>query len=216
MDKSEYERLERMYVYERGLFEEGCASIAGVDEVGRGSLAGPVVACAVILPKDCFIENVNDSKKLSSKKRVDLTSLIKERAADIAFGMVMPAEIDAINILNASLKAMEMAVDSLKMKPDAVLADGNRGLTFNGRNLSIVKGDQKSLSIASASIIAKVFRDSLMRAYDKLFPGYDLSQNKGYGVKKHIEAIKAIGHCPIHRMSFLKNILNKNENGNDE
>jgi ribonuclease HII len=204
MDKSEFDRLEKMYVYERERFNEGRSLIAGVDEVGRGSIAGPVVACAVILPKDCFIEYTDDSKKLSAEKRKAVSKIIRENALDIAFGVVMSAEIDKINILNATHKAMRMAIDSLGVKPDAVLVDGNRVPELCDDQQSIIKGDRKSLSIASASIVAKVFRDSLMYAYDKMFPGYGFSQNKGYGTKDHMEALKTLGLCSIHRRTFIR------------
>lgn len=194
--------------YEKAAREGGFNLICGVDEAGRGPLAGPVCAAAVILPEDCVIEGLNDSKKLSEKKREELFPIIKEKAIAyaIAFGTV--EEIEEVNILEATYLAMNRAIDSLEARADYALIDGNRV----PRNIKIpcetvVKGDSKSLSIAAASVLAKVTRDRLMLDYDKEYPEYKFAAHKGYGTKAHYEAIAQHGVCPIHRLSFLKNVL---------
>lgn len=200
-------RLEAMRSYEREY--ERFGAICGIDEVGRGPLAGPVVAGAVILPKDCEILWVNDSKKLSQKKREALYDEIMEKAAATGIGMVGPARIDEINILQATYEAMREAVGKLSPAPDVCLNDAVTipGLSPLMRQVPIIKGDAKSMSIAAASIIAKVTRDRLMREYDKLYPEYGFASHKGYGSAEHMAAIRKYGMTPIHRRSFLKNLL---------
>ena len=205
--KAERERLERMLLYERKYYEEGKTLIAGVDEVGRGPLAGPVVTAAVILPKNCMIEGVNDSKKLSDKKRRALAQEIKEKAVAYSISMENCGVIDEINILQATLRAMKKAVESLSVKPEKVLVDAVRIPDIDIEQAAIIKGDEKSLSIAAASIIAKVTRDDLMIEMDKIYPEYKFASNVGYGSKEHTEALKKYGPCPIHRRSFIKNYI---------
>ncbi len=191
-------------IYERKHLEDGRKYIAGVDEVGRGPLAGPVVCASVIMPLDEIIEGVDDSKKLSEKKREKLYSLIKEKAICYSIQEVSQEEIDKINILNAVKKCMTLAVESLPIKPDITLVDGNdTSLNFNAEY--IVKGDMKSYSIGCASILAKVYRDNLMKDYAKEYPEYEFEKHKGYGTKRHIETIKEIGPCRLHRKTFIKN-----------
>ncbi len=200
---------------EKQLRGEGYGAIAGVDEVGRGPLAGPVVAAAVVLPEDFDIIQINDSKKLSEKKREELFPLIKEQAVAYSVGMITNDIIDEINILEATKRAMRGAILSLdeKLKKlnsggiDMILIDA---LTLDGIDIKqrgIIKGDSKSISIAAASVLAKVTRDHMMIEYDKKFPGYGFASNKGYGTKAHYEGIKKLGLCPIHRKTFLKNVL---------
>ena len=198
-------RLEKISEYEYKY--RHCNYIAGVDEVGRGPLAGPVVTCAIILPKSEKIPYVNDSKKLSPKKREELYDVIMERALDVSIAMENADVIDDINILQATLKAMAKSVNNLKYKPDVVLNDAVTIPGINIEQVPIIKGDAKSITIASASIIAKVTRDRLMEEYDKLYPEYEFASNKGYGSPKHIEALKKYGPCPIHRMSFIKSFI---------
>ena len=201
------DKLKAMMEYEDKLRESGCALVAGVDEVGRGPLAGPVVTAAVILPADFDVLGVDDSKKLSEKKREELYIQIKEKAVCYAVGLVDNRRIDEINILEATKEAMRAAVEGLARKPDHVLVDA---LTIPGVDIpqtGIVKGDAKSVSIAAASILAKVTRDHMMMEYEKIYPGYAFDRNKGYGTRAHYEGIAACGVCPIHRRSFLKNIL---------
>ena len=202
MDKFEYERKH---------YDSGCNYVAGVDEVGRGPLAGPVVCCAVIMPKDDIIEGVDDSKKLSEKKRVALAELIKERAVSYCIAQISPEEIDKINILNAVKKCMQDAVNGLSVKPDITLVDGvDTNLNINAEYL--IKGDSKSYSIGCASIVAKVFRDNLMTEHAVEFPEYGFEKPKGYGTKVHIEKIKEIGPCRLHRRTFIKNFWVEQEN----
>ena len=190
--------------YERDLTEKGYKYICGVDEVGRGPLAGPVVCAAVIMPLNDIVEGVDDSKKLSEKKREKLFKIITEKAVAYAICRVEPQVIDEINILQATRLCMKNAVESLKTAPDFVLTDGNMTLDISVPQKSIIKGDYYSYSIGAASIIAKVFRDNLMCEYDKEFPAYAFAKNKGYGTKAHIEGIKSAGLCPVHRRSFTK------------
>ena len=190
--------------YERELLQKGYKYICGVDEVGRGPLAGPVVCGAVIMPLDDIIEGVDDSKKLTPKKRADLSKKITEKAIAYAICRIEPQVIDEINILEATKLCMKNAVESLKIKPDFVITDGNMTLDIDFPQMSIVKGDLLSYSIGSASIIAKEFRDKLMDEYAEIYPQYDFKSNKGYGTKKHIEGIIGAGICPIHRKSFTK------------
>ncbi len=181
--------------------------ICGIDEVGRGPLAGPVVASAVILPKDCEILYVNDSKKLSEKMRNQLYEEIMEKAIAVGVGIVGPNRIDEINILNATYEAMRIAISNLDVKPTLLLNDAVAIPNVDIQQVPIIKGDAKSISIASASIIAKVTRDKLMVEYDAIMPEYGFASNKGYGAAIHIEAIKKLGATPIHRRSFIKNFL---------
>ena len=181
--------------------------ICGIDEVGRGPLAGPVVAGAVILPKDDMILYLNDSKKLSEKKREMLYDEIMNRAVATGIGMASPARIDEINILQATYEAMRMAIDNLKVRPDILLNDAVTIPQVGILQVPIIKGDAKSISIAAASIIAKVTRDRLMVEYDKVLPGYDFASNKGYGTKAHIAGLKELGPTPIHRRSFIHNYV---------
>lgn len=193
--------------FDAQFYKESISCIAGIDEAGRGPLAGPVVACAIILPEDLNIIGINDSKKISEKKRLILYDEIYKSALSVGIGMVTCTVIDEINILKATFEAMRVAVNDLALKPDLCLVDGNLEVpNLNFAQKTIIKGDSKSLSIAAASIIAKVTRDTMMEKYDELYPQYDFKSNKGYGTKKHIEAILEYGTCPIHRTSFLKKI----------
>ncbi len=193
-------------IYERALLEKGYRYIAGVDEVGRGPLAGPVVCAAVIMPleKELLVEGVDDSKKLSEKKREELAKLIKERAIAYTVYEVSEKEIDEINILEATKLGMKNALSALKIQPDTVLTDGNMTLNIPYPQQSVVHGDALSYSIGAASIIAKVYRDHLMDDFAKLYPAYSFEKNKGYGTAAHIQAIKEVGACPIHRKTFIK------------
>lgn len=199
--EKELARLEGMSIYEKKYSD--FQAICGIDEAGRGPFAGPVVAGAVILPKDCAILYLNDSKKLSEKKREELYDVIMEQAVAVGTGMAGPARIDEINILQATYEAMRMAIGQLAVKPDILLNDAVTIPEVTVRQVPIVKGDAKSVSIAAASIVAKVTRDRLMREYDEVFPGYDFASNKGYGTRAHIEALIKLGPTPIHRRSFI-------------
>ena len=202
---------EKQRIWELGKFEREYAQfgyVCGIDEVGRGPLAGPVVASAVILPKDCDILYINDSKKLSAAKREELYDVIMEKAVAVGIGMVGPGRIDEINILQATYEAMREAISNLQVTPDILLNDA---VTIPGveiRQVPIIKGDAKSISIGAASIIAKVTRDRLMEEYDKVFPEYGFASNKGYGSAEHIKALKEVGPTPIHRRSFIGNFVN--------
>lgn len=198
-------RMENMYIYERKYAD--FEFICGIDEVGRGPLAGPVVAGAVILPKDCDILYLNDSKKLSEKMRESLYDEIMDKALATGIGMVSPQRIDEINILQATYEAMRMAIDNLKIKPDLLLNDAVTIPEVTIKQVPIIKGDAKSASIAAASIIAKVTRDRLMVQYEEVLPGYGFASNKGYGSAAHIQALKELGVTPIHRESFIKNLI---------
>ncbi len=190
--------------YERELLSRGYKYICGVDEVGRGPLAGPVVCAAVIMPFDDIIEGVDDSKKLSAKKREELASLIEKKAVALNICLVEPEKIDEINILEATKLCMKNAVEGLKIKPDFVITDGNMKLNIDMEQASIVKGDALSYTIGSASIAAKVYRDKLMDGYAEIYPQYGFEKHKGYGTSAHIDAIKTNGLCPVHRRSFTK------------
>ena len=203
--QAEIKRIEEMSRYERENCEE--EYICGIDEVGRGPLAGPVVAGAVILPKDEMILYLNDSKKLSEKKREELYDVIMEKAVATGVGIVSPARIDEINILQATYEAMRMAIGNLKIKPTLLLNDAVTIPEVDIKQIPIIKGDAKSVSIAAASIIAKVTRDRLMQEYDKVIMGYDFASNKGYGSAAHIQALKEKGATPIHRKTFIKNFI---------
>lgn len=199
-------RLEKILTYERECFAAGYRLVAGIDEVGRGPLAGPVVAAAVILPQGCKIEGVNDSKKLSAKKREELYDVILERAISYGIGVISNERIDEINILQATYEAMREALSQLNPPADFILADAVTIPGISAPQRGIIKGDAKSLSIGAASIIAKVYRDRLMEEYESVYPGYDFAGNKGYGSAAHIAAIRRLGLTPIHRRSFLKNL----------
>lgn len=192
--------------YEKEFLQKGYALIGGVDEVGRGPLAGPVVCASVIMPLDDIIIGVDDSKKLSKKKREMLYDKILEKAIAYSIQKVEPSVIDEINILNATKLCMKNAIETLSVKPDVVLIDAVK-LDLSVQTFSIIKGDLKSYTIGCASIIAKVFRDRLMEEYAKTYPEYGFEKHSGYGTKQHITAIKEIGACPIHRKTFIKNFL---------
>lgn len=201
----EKERIEQMKEFEYKY--KDYEFICGVDEVGRGPLAGPVIAGAVILPKDCDILYLNDSKQLSEKKREELYEQIMEKAVAVGIGTATHERIDEINILNATYEAMRQAINNLSVAPTVLLNDAVHIPQVDIKQVSIIKGDARSISIAAASIIAKVTRDRLMVEYDKVFPGYGFAKNKGYGSKEHMDAIRTLGPCMIHRRSFIKNIV---------
>ena len=208
MKEKEQERLEKLKEIEKDLYLKGCNKVCGIDEAGRGPLAGPVVVSAVIMPQDSFIEGVNDSKKVSEKKREKLYDEITNNAIAWGVGIIEPQEIDNINILNATKKGVTAALKELIEKPDIILVDALTGIdTLGIPYQSIIKGDAKSYSIAAASIIAKVTRDRIMRQWDEVYPQYGFEKHKGYGTKAHIEVIKNDGICPIHRKSFVKNFI---------
>ena len=200
--EAEKERTYQLKAFEREYEEYGY--ICGIDEVGRGPFAGPVVAGAVILPKDCDILYINDSKKLSEKKREELYDIIMEQAIATGIGMVGPERIDEINILNATYEAMREAIGNLSVQPDLLLNDAVTIPEISIPQVPIIKGDAKSISIGAASIIAKVTRDRLMVEYEEFYPEYDFASNKGYGSVKHREALKKYGPCPIHRNTYIK------------
>ena len=193
--------------YERHYYKEGKTVIAGCDEVGRGPLAGPVVCCSVIMPlkKELIIEGINDSKKLTAKKRDQLYDKIIEIATDYQVSFIDEKVIDEINILQATKLGMKNAINALKVKPDIILVDAVEGLDVNYPTQAIIKGDEKSYSIACASIVAKVTRDRYMQKMHEEHPVYNFFKNKGYGTKEHIEAIKKYGECDMHRQTFIKN-----------
>lgn len=199
--KKERERTEQMKIYEHKYEDLGW--ICGIDEVGRGPLAGPVVAGAVILPRDSKILYLNDSKQLTAQKRGELYDVIMREAVAVGIGYASPARIDEINILQATYEAMREAISKLSVKPDVLLNDAVKIPQVDIRQVPIIKGDAKSVSIAAASIVAKVTRDRLMEEYDKVLPGYGFASNKGYGSAEHIAALKEIGPSPIHRQSFI-------------
>lgn len=203
--EKERQRIENLKKYERQY--EHVGYVCGIDEVGRGPLAGPVVAGAVILPKDCRILYINDSKKLSEKKREELYDVIMEQAVATGIGMAGPKRIDEINILQATYEAMRQAIQNLSVTPDILLNDAVTIPKVELPQIPIIKGDEKSLSIGAASIIAKVTRDRLMVEYDKIMPEYGFARNKGYGSKEHLEAIKKYGPSLIHRQSFIKSYV---------
>lgn len=201
--EQEIERTEKMKEFEYKYSDY--SYICGIDEVGRGPLAGPVVACAVILPKDETILYLNDSKQLSAAKREELYKVIMEKAVGVVIGVVSPETIDEINILQATYEAMRIAISKLPVKPDLLLNDAVTIPGVDIKQVGIVKGDARSVSIAAASIVAKVTRDQMMVEYDKIYPEYHFASNKGYGSKVHTDALKEIGPCPIHRRTFIKN-----------
>ena len=210
MKEKEFERLTKLKEIEEELYKKGINNICGIDEAGRGPLAGPVVVAAVIMPKESFIEGGNDSKKVSEKKREVLYEQITNEAIAWGVGIIDQKEIDEINILNATKKGLTESIKELKVKPDIILVDALRDInTCNIPYTSIIKGDAKCYSIAAASIIAKVTRDRIMRQWDEIYPMYGFEKHKGYGTSAHIQAINEYGLCPLHRLSFVKNIISK-------
>lgn len=208
MKEKEEQRLNELKEIDKSYFKEGYNYICGIDEAGRGPLAGPVVVAAVIMPKDSMIEGVNDSKKVSEKKREKLYELIIEEAISYSVGIVDQNEIDRINILNATKAGLTEAVRTLKVKPELILVDALTNIDTCGVPYkSIIKGDAKSYSIAAASIIAKVTRDRIMREWDKVYPQYGFVAHKGYGTVAHIKALKEYGACPLHRKTFIKHFI---------
>ena len=199
--EKETARIYQLQQYERDYENEGL--ICGIDEVGRGPLAGPVVAGAVILPKNCEILYLNDSKQLSAEKREQLYDIILEHAVAVGIGIVSPQRIDEINILQATYEAMRQAIEKLNPQPAVLLNDAVRIPQVAIQQVPIIKGDAKSVSIAAASIVAKVTRDRMMEQYEEVFPGYGFARNKGYGSKEHIEALQTMGPTAIHRRSFI-------------
>lgn len=208
-EQAEIQRLEGMREYEKE-YELTCDHVCGIDEAGRGPLAGPVVAAAVILPKGMVIPYVNDSKKLTERRRELLYPEIMEKALAVGVGIVSPERIDEINILQATYEAMRQALSQLPVRPDVLLNDAVRIPGVDIPQVPIVKGDAKSISIACASVIAKVTRDRMMVEYDQLYPEYGFAGHKGYGSAAHMEALRQIGPCPIHRKTFIKGILGEN------
>ena len=220
MKEKEYERLIEIKKIEEELYLKGVNSIAGIDEAGRGPLAGPVVVACVIMPRDSMIEGVNDSKKVSEKKREKLYEQIIEEAIAYGVGIISQEEIDRINILNATKEGLTMAIKEMEKdlrekqrgfeKPEIILVDALTKIDTDGISYkSIIKGDAKSYSIAAASIIAKVTRDRIMRQWNEVYPMYGFEKHKGYGTAAHIAAIKEYGLCPLHRRSFEKNIVKR-------
>lgn len=208
MKEKEIERLNLLKEEENKIYANKVEYICGIDEAGRGPLAGPVVVGAVILPKDSFIEGINDSKKISEKKREKLYDIITSEAISYSVGIISQNTIDEINILNATKLGVKKALEELKVKPDTILIDALKGMdTLGIPYMSIIKGDAKCYSIAAASIIAKVTRDRLMRQWDEVYPDYGFSKHKGYGTKEHIDNIKKYGPCLLHRKSFIKNFV---------
>ncbi len=203
----EMERLKTLAKFEQALYTSGLKYIVGIDEAGRGPLAGPVYAAAVILKPNTMIIGINDSKKLTESKREKLYDIIIKEAIDYSIVSVSEKEIDEINILQASKKAMIRTLANLKVNPQHILIDGNESYDLSLPYTSIIKGDSLSISIAAASILAKVSRDNYMKDMDKVYPEYNFSKHKGYGSKEHIEAIRYYGLCPIHRRSFTKKII---------
>ena len=208
MKEKEEERLIHLKQMEKELYQKGFQTIAGIDEAGRGPLAGPVVVAGVIMPKDSMIEGVNDSKKVSEKKREKLYDLILEEAISYSVAVIGQDCIDDINILNATKQGVSTVVEELDVRPDLILVDAlthidTKGIPYD----SIIKGDAKCYCIAAASILAKVTRDRIMRQWDEIYPQYGFAKHKGYGTAAHIEAIKEYGLCPIHRRSFTKNFV---------
>ncbi len=209
MKEKELQRLKCLKQYEEELYNQGIKIIAGIDEAGRGPLAGPVVVGCVIMPRESKIEGVNDSKKISEAKRERLYEQITSEAIAWNVGIVDQKEIDKINILNATKKALTTAIKGLNIRPDRILVDALQGIDTNGISYtSIIKGDAKNYSIAAASIVAKVTRDRIMLEWDKLYPEYGFAKNKGYGTATHIQAIRENGICMLHRKSFVKNFIN--------
>ena len=208
MKEKELERLTALKKFEKELYNKGFNKICGIDEAGRGPLAGPVVVAGVIMPQDSIIEGVNDSKKVSEKKREKLYDLIIEEAISYSVAIIGQDVIDDINILNATKKGVEEVVKGLDVKPDLIIVDALTHINTQGIPYdSIIKGDAKCYNIAAASILAKVTRDRIMRQWDEIYPQYGFSSHKGYGTAKHIQAIKEYGPCPIHRRTFIKHFV---------
>ncbi len=208
MKEKEEERLLNLKQIDKKFFDMGMQYVCGIDEAGRGPLAGPVVVASVMLPKDSMIEGVNDSKKISESKREKLYDVILQEAISYGIGIIYQEEIDEINILQATKKGLHEAVANMEIKPNVILVDALTGIdTLGIPYKSIIKGDAKSYSIGAASIIAKVTRDRIMREWDKVYPEYGFAGHKGYGTAKHIEAIKKYGLTPIHRKTFCKNFV---------
>ena len=203
--QKEMERIEALRAYENEY--DYCEFICGIDEAGRGPLSGPVVAGAVVLPKGCRILYINDSKKLSAKKREELFDVIMREAISVGVGIISPARIDEINILQATYEAMREAIQKLTITPDILLNDAVTIPRIDIAQVPIIKGDAKSITIGAASIIAKVTRDRMMIEYAQIFPQYGFEKHKGYGTAAHIQALKEYGPCPIHRRSFIKNFV---------
>ena len=208
MKEKEFERLTKIKEIEKELYQKGFKNICGIDEAGRGPLAGPVVIAGVIMPQDSMIEGINDSKKVSEKKREKLYDIILEEAISYSVAIVGQDVIDEINILNATKQGVTEVVDGLDVKPDLILVDALEHINTKGIPYEpIIKGDAKCYNIAAASIIAKVTRDRIMREWDEIYPQYGFINHKGYGTAKHIAAIKEYGLCPIHRKSFTKKFV---------
>ena len=208
MKEKEEQRLSKLKEIDKEFFDMGKKLVAGIDEAGRGPLAGPVVVACVILPANSMIEGINDSKKISEKKRERLYDEILEQAISYGIGIIHQDEIDEINILQATKKGLNEAIKAMKIKPEVILVDALEGIdTIGIPYKSIIKGDAKSYSIGAASIIAKVTRDRIMREWDKVYPEYGFAAHKGYGTAKHIEAIKKYGLTPIHRKTFCKHFV---------
>ena len=208
MKEKEEERLKQLKQIEEEIYNTGVETICGIDEAGRGPLAGPVVVATVIMPRDSFIEGVNDSKKVSEKKRELLYEQITNEAIAWGVGIIDQKEIDRINILNATKEGLTTAIKNLEVKPDRIIVDALKGIdTLGIPYTSIIKGDAKCYSIAAASIIAKVTRDRIMRQWDEIYPQYGFEKHKGYGTAMHMQAIREYGLCPLHRRSFTKNII---------
>lgn len=209
MKEKEEKRLIKLKEIEEELYSTGIQSICGIDEAGRGPLAGSVVIAAAIMPRYSMIEGVNDSKKVSEKKREELYEIITNEAISYGVGIIDQKEIDRINILNATKEGLTMAVKELSIRPDLIIVDALNKIDTDGIPYkSIIKGDAKCYSISAASIIAKVTRDRIMRQWDEVYPQYGFAKHKGYGTAEHIAAIKEYGLCPLHRLSFVKNIIN--------
>lgn len=209
MKEKELERLTKIKEIEKDLYSKGFKNIRGIDEAGRGPLAGPVVVAGVIMPQDSMIEGINDSKKVTEKRREKLYDVIKEKAISYSIAVIDHHVIDDINILNATKQGVTEVVDGLDVKPDLIIVDAlthinTRGIPYE----PIIKGDAKCYNIAAASILAKVTRDRIMRQWDEIYPQYGFSSHKGYGTAKHIAAIKEYGLCPIHRLTFTKHFTN--------
>lgn len=205
MKEKEIERLTKLKEIEKDLYNKGFKNICGIDEAGRGPLAGPVVVAGVIMPENSMIEFVNDSKKVTEKRREKLYDVIKEEAISYSIAVIDQDVIDEINILNATKKGVTEVVDGLEIKPDLILVDALEHINTRGIPYEpLIKGDARCYNIAAASILAKVTRDRIMRQWDEIYPQYGFLSNKGYGTAKHIEAIKQYGLCPIHRKSFTK------------
>jgi ribonuclease HII len=208
MKENEENRLKKLYEFEEDHYQRGYELICGIDEVGRGPLAGPVVAACVILPKGSIIEGINDSKKIPKKRHKELYDKILSVCIDHSIGIVDELDIDSINILNSTIKAMERAVDKLKVRPDFLFIDYLKLDNVVIPQLSISKGDSLSASIAAASIVAKYTRDEMMKEFSKIYTVYGFEKNAGYGTQEHLDAIRKYGLCPIHRKTFTKKYCN--------